>query len=107
MRLLLYALIFFLFVVFIPVSAVTYNTNSLKLGVEITGIQLQDHINDTALFDRIKEDVLKHRIMVFRNQGTISADSMLKMFERFGEIFHEPYTTQAKYLHNHPRSPAP
>lgn len=88
-------------------ASIYTNVTPLKLGVEITDINLQDHLNNSALFDQIREDIHKYRLMLFRNQGVVPADSLIKMFERFGEIYHEPYTTRTTLTHNHPKSPAP
>jgi len=89
------------------VGAVQYEAKPLKLGAEVVGINLRDHINDTALFDKIREDTYKYRLMVFRDQGEIPADEFTKMFQGFGEIYHQPYTTQTKNMENHQKAPAP
>lgn len=88
-------------------AEVRYEVRPLQLGAEVVGLNLQDHINDTALFDRIRRDTYKYRLMVFRDQGEIPAEAMIKMFQAFGDIYHEPYTTQTKDLTNHRRAPAP
>jgi len=80
--------------------------NPLALGVEIEGIDLREHLDDVALFDRIKADCYKHRIMVFRDQGEIPAESLIKMFERFGSICDNPFITQTKDFVNHKKAPA-
>jgi len=92
---------------FVITAALGYDLKPLKLGAEIAGINLREHLNDTALLDRIREDTYKHRLIVLRDQGEIPADSMIKLFERFGDIYHEPYTTQTKDLTNHRKAPAP
>jgi hypothetical protein len=79
----------------------------LTLGVEIRGIRLAEHLADDGLFERIKADCYRHRLLVFRGQGQLPADALLKMFEGFGDIYHQPYTTQTKDMNNHRRAPAP
>ena len=84
-----------------------YTVQPQKLGVEVVGINLQDHVENKELFNMIKADVYKHRLMLFRGQGEIPADSMLKMFAHFGSIYLEPFTTQTKNLTNHEKAPSP
>jgi alpha-ketoglutarate-dependent taurine dioxygenase len=78
----------------------------LALGMEIRGIRLAEHLADDGLFERIKADCYRHRLLVFREQGQLPADALLKMFEGFGDIYHQPYTTQTKDMTNHMKAPA-
>jgi alpha-ketoglutarate-dependent taurine dioxygenase len=85
----------------------SYTITPLKLGAEIAGIHLQDHVNNSALFEKIKRDAYEHRLLLFRNQGQIPADILVAMFSSFGDTFVDPYSTQGKGEANHVKAPAP
>lgn len=79
-----------------------YNMKPLKLGVEVTGIDLKKHIDNAKLFQRIKTDVYLHRLMVFRNQGALPVETLLAISGHFGTIFSGSFDVM-----NHPKSPSP
>ncbi len=86
---------------------VDYELRPLKLGAEISKIDLKEHVDDKLLFERIKSDAHRHRLLVIRNQGEIPAESLLAMSEHFGSLFMEPFTTQTNDLVNHQKAPSP
>ncbi|GLH16469.1 Uncharacterized protein GBIM_20733 [Gryllus bimaculatus] len=53
----------------------------------------------SILIEQIKEDVTKHRILVFKNQGVISGDRHVEISKWFGEL--------ESTFYKHPRSPHP
>lgn len=79
----------------------------LKLGMEISNLNLQHYMNNTEFFDQLKSDVYKYRLIVIRNQGEITAEAMIKMSQHFGEISYEAFTTRTSDMKNHPKSPSP
>jgi len=88
-------------------SVAEYKIKPMKLGVEAFGINLQNHANDSALFEKIKEDVYRHRLVLFRNQGQLPAETFMSMFQGFGDAFRKPFTTQGKGKETHEKSIAP
>lgn len=73
-----------------------YQMTPLKIGVEVRGISLQQD-PPTNVIQQIKEDVTKHRIVVFRDQGIISGDRHVQISQWFGEL--------DSTFYRHPRSP--
>lgn len=57
----------------------------LKIGVEVFDICLQTD-PPPHIIDRIKQDVHKHRIMVFRDQGLISGKRQVEISKWFGDL---------------------
>lgn len=67
-------------------------------GVEVRGIDLKRE-QPQNLIEKIKEDVTKYRLMVFREQGLISGQRQVEISQWFGEL-DSPF-------YKHPRSPHP
>lgn len=65
-------------------------------GVQVHGIDLNLD-QPQSVIDKIKEDVLKHRFMVFRDQGIVSGQRQVEISKWFGEL-DSPF-------YKHPRSP--
>lgn len=70
----------------------------IKLGVEIRGIDLKSKLSSETIA-RIKDDVHKHRLLIFKNQGIISADRHVEISTWFGSL--------ESTFYKHPRSPHP
>jgi taurine dioxygenase len=79
-------------------STAPYKLAPLKLGMEVHGISLQTD-PPPHVIQMIKDDVHKHRILVFRDQGEISGARHVEICRWFGE----PDST----FYKHPRSPHP
>lgn len=73
-----------------------YKLKPLKLGVEVFGICLQSDPPRNVI-DQIKQDVLKYRLMVFRDQGVISGKRQVEISKWFGEL--------DSTFYRHPKSP--
>lgn len=69
-----------------------------KFGIEIRGIDLQDHVTEDVVHE-IKQDVEKHRIVVFRDQGVIPGQRQVDISRWFG--------TPESTFYKHPQSPDP
>jgi len=69
-------------------------------GAYITGFSLagKDPLPQT-LIDRIKDDMRKHRVLVFKGQGQISGPRQVQISEQLGEV--------ESTFYKHPRSPHP
>ena len=76
----------------------SYHTNPLKLGVEVFGIDLKENISPETV-DKIKEDLWKSRILVFRDQGEIPGERQVEIAKWFGRLDSEPFF-------KHPKSPS-
>ena len=75
-----------------------YQLSPLKLGVEVTGISLQKDVPQ-AVKEQIRQDVHKHSILVFRDQGIISGKRQVEISRWFGEL--------DSTFYRHPKSPDP
>lgn len=74
-----------------------YQISPLPLcGVEVRGIDLKQDVDPTVV-ERIKTDVHKYRLMVFRDQGVVSGERQVEISRWFGEL-DSPF-------YKHPRSP--
>ena len=71
----------------------------LPFGATISGIDLEKHTEDTALVTQIAHDLQRHRLLIVKNQGILSAETQLKVSRWFGEI--------DSTFHCHPQSPHP
>ncbi|XP_050544949.1 alpha-ketoglutarate-dependent taurine dioxygenase-like [Daktulosphaira vitifoliae] len=69
-----------------------------KLGCEVRGIDLKFE-NRSEIIDQIKQEVLKHRILIFKDQGNISGERHVEISKWFGEL--------ESTFYKHPRSPHP
>ncbi|XP_060562968.1 alpha-ketoglutarate-dependent taurine dioxygenase-like [Ruditapes philippinarum] len=68
------------------------------LGVIITGVDLKKDISDD-LIDQFKRDVHKHRLLIFKNQGTVSGQRHVEISQWFGQF--------ESTFYKHPKSPHP
>eukprot|EP00091_Calanus_sinicus_P013436 TRINITY_DN29851_c0_g1_i1.p1 TRINITY_DN29851_c0_g1~~TRINITY_DN29851_c0_g1_i1.p1 ORF type:complete len:155 (+),score=27.22 TRINITY_DN29851_c0_g1_i1:27-467(+) len=73
-----------------------YQLLPIKLGCEVRGIKLSADISDDVIA-MIKEDVTKHRLLVFKNQEHLTPEQHLAVGRWFGEI--------ESTFYNHPKSP--
>lgn len=73
-----------------------YQLLPIKLGCEVRGIKLSADISDDVIA-LIKEDVTKHRLLVFKNQENLTPEEHLTVGRWFGEI--------ESTFYNHPKSP--
>ena len=62
-----------------------YELSPTKLGATVHGIDLNQNV-DIETIEKIKKDVLKHRILIFKNQGSVSGARHLQISKWFGEI---------------------
>ncbi|XP_063872724.1 alpha-ketoglutarate-dependent sulfate ester dioxygenase-like isoform X2 [Scylla paramamosain] len=75
-----------------------YQLTPGKLGCEVRNIDLKKDV-PAEVIAAIKEDVTKHRILIFKDQGIISGDRHVEI----AKWFEEPDST----FYKHPRSPHP
>ena len=73
-----------------------YQLKPIKLGCEVTGIKLDERVSDDVI-EMIREDVTKHRLLVFKNQHNLTAEQHLLVGRWFGEI--------ESTFYDHPKSP--
>jgi taurine dioxygenase len=73
-----------------------YILKPLKLGCEVIGIDLSASIS-TQVIEQIKQDVTEHRILVFRDQLSLTPERHVEIGTWFGRI--------ESTFYNHPRSP--
>jgi alpha-ketoglutarate-dependent taurine dioxygenase len=81
-----------------PAMSSPYKLIPLKLGAEVFGFDLKGQISD-ALKTQIRDDVHKHRILIFRNQGHVEGNKHVEIAKWFGELDSEPF-------YKHPKSPS-
>ena len=70
------------------------------IGAELRNVSLADAANDAAVFAEIKELLLQHKVLFFRDQDISRADHV-KLAERFGPLEDHPVARQR------PRPPRP
>ncbi|KAL8583793.1 hypothetical protein ACOMHN_036428 [Nucella lapillus] len=68
------------------------------IGVEVRGIDLKQPVPDNVVA-QIKDDVHKHRLLIFKDQGVVSADRHVEISQWFGEL--------ESTFYKHPKSPHP
>ena len=73
-----------------------YELRPNKLGKLVYGIDLKSAISKQVK-NQIIEDVRKHRLLVFKNQGVLSAEKHLEISRWFGKI--------ESTFFDHPKSP--
>ena len=62
-----------------------YELRPTKIGCEVFGIDLKQDIG-SGVIQLVKEDVQKHRILIFRDQGIVSPARHLEIGRWFGDI---------------------
>jgi taurine dioxygenase len=60
-----------------------------SIGAELVGVNLADAIHDDGLYDEIRQQLLKHRVLFLRDQ-TFSAAEHVAFARRFGELEDHP-----------------
>ncbi|KAL4132736.1 hypothetical protein QTP88_009844 [Uroleucon formosanum] len=68
------------------------------LGCEVRGVDLKTE-NRPEIIKQIQEDVTKHRILIFKDQGIINGDKHVEISRWFGEL--------ESTFYKHPKSPHP
>jgi taurine dioxygenase len=74
----------------------TYELHPNRIGCLVTGIDLKSAINADVI-KQIIDDVTTHKLLVFKNQGIVSAERQLEIGKWFGKI--------ESTFYNHPKSP--
>lgn len=69
------------------------------IGVEVRGIDLKDRALPEEVIEQIKKDVHKRRLLIFKDQGVVSADRHVEISRWFGEL--------ESTFYKHPKSPHP
>ena len=62
-----------------------YQIKPIQLGAEISGINLNEPISELVI-EKIKQDVHKHRLLIFKKQGMMSTDRQVEVTQWFGEV---------------------
>lgn len=75
-----------------------YTVRPLRLGAEVIGINLMDTL-EKSVVDKIIDDTHKHRILVFKDQHSMTPDRQIEIARWFGDIDWESYS-------KHPASPS-
>uniref|UniRef100_A0A0B6ZCM7 TauD/TfdA-like domain-containing protein n=2 Tax=Arion vulgaris TaxID=1028688 RepID=A0A0B6ZCM7_9EUPU len=78
------------------ISEVTYIP--AKLGMQVRGIDLKNNLTSETIAN-IKDNVQKHRLLIFKNQGIISCDRHVEISKWFGEM--------ESTFYRHPKSQHP
>lgn len=69
-----------------------------ELGKIITDVNLNAPVSE-QIIEQIKQDVHKHRILIFKNQGKVSGDRHVEISKWFGNL--------ESTFYKHPKSPHP
>ncbi|XP_035827341.1 alpha-ketoglutarate-dependent taurine dioxygenase isoform X2 [Aplysia californica] len=69
-----------------------------KIGIEVRGVDLKSE-QSKDIIEKIKSDVHKHRLVIFKDQGQISGARHVQISEWFGDI--------ESTFYKHPKSPHP
>ena len=62
-----------------------YELKPAKIGCEVYEIDLKKEVEEKVV-KQIKDDVRKHRILIFRDQGIVPPQRHLEISRWFGEI---------------------
>ncbi|CAD5114705.1 DgyrCDS3748 [Dimorphilus gyrociliatus] len=62
-----------------------YDLKALPIGYEVHGINLKNEL-PADIVDQIRKDTIKHKILVFKNQGVILPQRQLQITRWFGDI---------------------
>ena len=63
-----------------------YTLRQIKLGCEVTGVQLSQILQCSDTVEMIKRDVRDQRLLVFKHQENITPEVHLAVGRWFGEI---------------------
>ena len=75
-----------------------YKLRPIQLGAEVIDYDLSSNNIPKTVIEKIKKDVAKHKIVVFRNQENLSPQKHLEIGRWFGNI--------KSTFYNHPKSPS-
>ena len=73
----------------------SYELKLAKIGCEVFGIDLKKEVTKEVV-KTIKNDVRKHRILIFRDQGIVPPQKHLEISRWFGEV-ESTYVDQSFY----------
>lgn len=73
-------------------ATITVRRLSGALGAEVSGVQLAVELDDSVIAE-IRTALLENQVIVFRNQGHLSAPALSGFAERFGPLTDYPMTT--------------
>ena len=62
-----------------------YELKQAKIGCEVFGIDLKQEVTEEVV-KQLKDDVKKHRILIFRDQGIVQPLRHLQISRWFGEV---------------------
>ena len=74
-----------------------YSLRQIKLGCEVTGVQLSQILSCPNTIEMIRQDVKDHRLLVFKHQQNVTPEVHLAVGRWFGDI--------ESTFYNHERSP--
>mmetsp|Transcript_31270 Transcript_31270/g.74322 ORF Transcript_31270/g.74322 Transcript_31270/m.74322 type:complete len:279 (+) Transcript_31270:303-1139(+) len=81
-------------------SVSTYETELLQgFGAQVKGVDLNRLVPENVI-ERIRRDTYKHRLLLFKRQGTIVGSRHVEVSKWFGPIESRPFS-------KHPKSPHP
>ena len=60
-----------------------------SIGAELIGVELADAVHDAALFDEIRKELIRHRVLFLRDQDFSRAEHVA-FARRFGELEDHP-----------------
>ncbi|KAF6199203.1 hypothetical protein GE061_007228 [Apolygus lucorum] len=75
-----------------------YQIKPTKLGCEVRGVDVKTE-NRPEVIEKIKQDVAKYRLLIFKDQGVVSGERQVEITKWFGEV----HSTHEQ----HPKSPHP
>lgn len=78
--------------------------NKLKLGVEVTGVELSKPLTEKEV-ETFKDLIVQHRIVVFRDQQAVSGQRQVELTELFGGK--DTAVVKGDPLFGHPKCPHP
>lgn len=82
----------------VPFRSLQLQYTPAPIGVEVRGIDLKQPVSD-EIISQIREDVHKHRLLIFKDQGVISGQRHVEITHWFGEL--------ESTFYKHPKSPHP
>ncbi len=67
------------------ISEEFYQIKPLQLGAEISGIDLNEPVSEHVI-EKIRQDVYKYRLLIFKQQGVLSTDRQVEITQWFGQV---------------------